>query len=124
MYSRGWRFAAASIVVTAFLSGACAPGHGLINSKGYEYKSRKYGVAFKAPSKRQFINDSWSVDNYVYVEDPYGSTWSAKKGRKYLGYRLVDKDGDGTEERERAFIYDLRLVHRKTNGVISSLQLV
>ena len=113
------RALAASIVVATFSCVACAPEHGTITRKGFVYKSRKYRVDFTVPSKRQFINANWTVDNYVYDKTgPFGGTWSAKEGKRFLGHRMVDKDGDGTASREQAFLFDLRLVHRRTNGVI------
>jgi hypothetical protein len=76
----------------------------------------KYSIAFAHPPQPTFINPAWSLDNFAY--DEATRQWVRKEGKEYYGYRIIDRNDDGTAEKERAFFFDLKLVHKQSAGVI------
>ena len=101
---------------TIFFILSCGPSHGVMNKEGFFYKDYGYSVLFKQPTKRHILDWYWYIDNWKFQTTT--PAWSLKDGRNYLGYRIVDKDDDGTLERERVYFFDLLIKHKTTDGVI------
>ena len=89
---------------------------GKFDKKGYKSDICYLEVSFESQKKKRFIDKSWIVDNYDLNAD--SGKFKLKKGKAYCGERLIDRDGDGTIEKERGFFYELKLTHTRTEGVI------
>lgn len=54
------------------------------------------------------------VDNMHFDE----GEWLMNRGRRYYGWFKVDRDGNGSLEKERTYIYDLKIKHRRSAAVM------
>lgn len=106
-------------LLACFLGGGCTVSQGTLSQQGYYYEELRYWVRFHVPATMTFVNDEWQVDNWIRV--PYTRTdWQRKSGSAYLGYRMVESPEGEEPTEERVFLYDLKLTHKLTNGVIWS----
>lgn len=102
-------------LLVPFLLASCTPKPGVFRKDGFHSARYGYAVCFLYPKHKLFINH-WFIDNFT-IDSTTGEL-TPKTGKLYMGYRLVDRDNDGNLEKEKVFLFDLKLNHRKTNGVI------
>ena len=105
----------AACLLVPFLVAACTPKPGLFRKDGFHSARYGFTVCFLYPKHKLFLNH-WFIDNFTY--DATTGELAPKTGKLYMGVRLVDRDNDGNLEREKVYLFDLKLNHRKTNGVI------
>jgi len=94
----------------------CAANPTRFRDDGLYHDKFDYSIVFSDPDNRVFIGDEWYIDNYQYLERE--KKFERKKGAAYSGRVYVDRNDDGSPERERAFFCDLELRHRRNNGMI------
>ncbi|MDD5308363.1 MAG: hypothetical protein PHU25_13665 [Deltaproteobacteria bacterium] len=88
--------------------------HGLHN------RFARYVARFSDEARQLFSGDDWIVENFDCITD-YGTRacrFERKRGTAYFGNILVDRDSDGTVDKERGYFFDLRLASKKDNGII------
>jgi hypothetical protein len=107
---------AGALAISVFFLTSCTPLHGTLRDDGYVFKAYGYSVCYAKKKEKSFIHGGWQLDNFYFRK--IADRWEPKSGRRYMGYRLVDLDNDGVLEKEKAFIFDLKLDHGKTQGVI------
>jgi hypothetical protein len=109
----------AALVSLAALCLHCAPTNGaLLGPSGYDQTAYAYRVSFSDPGSRLFLPSDWQLDNWHQLTD---GTWTQKDGPEYVATRELDENGDGrisNSERKDEFIYDLRFLNRRDDGVI------
>lgn len=104
------------LLAVCFSSGCSFKYHGAFRSDGFYYKRYGYSVCFVDKDDKTFINKDWEVDNYTL--NHLRGTFKIKKSKRYLGFKIVDRNQDGILEKEDAYRYDLKLDHIKTPAVI------
>ncbi len=125
-----------TVVVLVGAACACAPDIGTIQAGGYRWDAYGLSIRFRDSRHQRFINGEWVLMNWsrrmmaeyyqvASAQEHRHETkpsamyeWIPKDGERYYGYCRVDRDGDGTTERESCFLYCLLLKHRRTDGVI------
>jgi len=96
---------------------ACGPSaKGEIRDDGLFIDPCGYCISFAQKPDKVFINNDWLVDDWIY-ESGFGG-YTKKKGKEYYGNILTDADDDGTMESTPGYFFDLKLINKKTNGVI------
>jgi hypothetical protein len=105
-------FAAVCLLSTS----GCLTTSGRWNAEGFE--ERTYGwKARYARGKTTLLGRDWRLDNWRSE----GGTLVAKDGPGYVATLQEDENRDGTigaDEQRQAFIYDLKFVNTRNNGVI------
>lgn len=87
----------------------------MLLSWGYDRPKYGYRIVYKNASKRQFINADWRLDNFYRDHD---GKWTRKRGSDYYGIRLTEDDKHGGVKKEKVHFFELKLGHRRNNGVI------
>ena len=80
-----------------------------------------YAVTYVGGDASAILGEDWRLDNYVWLEaSARKPQWVQKRGPGYVVNRSYDLDGYGERDWEsRNFpVYDLRLTHRHTDGVV------
>lgn len=97
----------------ATLASCSAPA--LFRPEGYFNKVHEYSVRYSDPAHHAFLSADWVVDNYY--TDTNGSPTSRKNGDAYRRPRKLEFD-DGSVVEDAIDLFDLKLVHKRTNAVI------
>jgi len=116
---RKMRSLALILTTLATLAGAgCGPtNHGTWTADGFEQRAYHWRAAYAQPAKHRLLPDDWQLDNWRVGDD--GTPDEPKQGNDYVAVRDIDKNRDGTPDKQRdEFIYDLRFVNARDNGVI------
>ncbi len=104
------------MITCSALTAACAQSQYVFVSKsGLFFTRYNYSVANVQPPKLGFVSRNWMVDNMHRDEN---GEWCMNEGERYYGWFMIDRDGDGTLEKERTYIYDLKLKHRQSAAVM------
>lgn len=100
------------LLVTVFLG--CSKPFVVFRKDGIYFNRYFYLVKYSDPQQKQIISRDWILDNFHHDGDRY----VMNKGKRYRGYLMIDRDGDGKHEKEPTYIFDLKLNHRTSNAVI------
>jgi hypothetical protein len=108
-----------------FQAGCVAMDVGIQRYQGLVNETVQYKIPFTNQEKQLFLDEDWRIDNFRVEHSAFADRWIEMNGGDYRGDILVDREDTGVELRETVRYFDLRLVHRKTNGVIwiSSIEL-
>jgi len=101
----------------AFLLGGCMGSPGAFGPDGYRPSGSPLIVRYAEPAEHRFVSADWRVDNFVVADD--GTIGKPKQTDAYVQPREIDVDDDGVVDiNSKAFVYDLKLVNRVTDGAI------
>jgi hypothetical protein len=103
--------------VWLLLSG-CVHNAAQFGATAYVQSDYGYTVAYSDSAAKSFAEGDWVLDNYFIDES---GNRKAKGGNNYEAKREFDEDGDGqisSHETSQEYIYDLRLLNGRDNGVI------
>jgi len=91
-----------------------------IDHKGFFNTFANYAVTFADRDRQLFIDEDWKLENWGCEDQlyEYCSTLVQKKGKAYRGIRFVDRNDDGTEEKEWEYFFDLKLRNLKDSSEI------
>src|SRR6266478_3316996 len=105
------------LVVASVIAG-CATTATRWDNAGFHEDLYGWEVPYPAGQKK-LVGADWQLDNYHY--DTVDGKLVPKEGNEYVAFVREDENGDGRIdpfEKQRVFIYDLRFVHARNNGVI------
>jgi hypothetical protein len=105
----------APIAVAASLAG-CMPAASAVGPSGYEQPDYHYHLAYRDLASQSFLGPEWDIDNFY--KDPSSGAWSPKESPEYTADRLLDVHGDGDRHVFHEYVYDLKFVNQRDNGVI------
>ena len=96
----------------------CVTTNARWDQAGFHEDHYGWEVPYLAGQKR-LIGPDWKLDNYHY--DTVAGRLMPKEGNEYVAYVREDENGDGKidyNEKQLVFLYDLKFVHARNNGVI------
>ncbi len=105
----------ATLFVFGLLGGCGGTSLLEVRRDSFHYPRYGYRVKFAKPPSRWVVSNAWLIDNMHADES---GKIVLNKGKQYYGYALIDRDGDGKYEKERAYFFDLKLKHRTSGAVI------
>jgi hypothetical protein len=106
------------VALGCLLLSGCVHNSGQFGATAYLQSDYGYKVAYSDAAGKAFAGGDWTLDNY-FVDERGNS--KPKKGNNYEAKREFDEDGDGqisSSETSQEYIYDLRLLNGRDNGVI------
>lgn len=103
------------LVLPALLASACATADPIFDDVGFVHPEYGYHIEFANEPRRVLITSEWRVENYARQSEE----WIRREAAQYWHAPLLDLDGDGIlETLEREYLYDLRMRHVRSNGLI------
>ena len=105
--------------LTALMGSACATTQATWTDSGFAQKDYGWSVAYKDPQAKRLLSPDWQLDNWA--PDPYSGELKPKDHGEYVAERREDENRDGViddNEKEKVFVFDLKLVSAHDNGVI------
>lgn len=105
--------------LTALMSNACATTQATWTDSGFAQKDYGWAVTYKDPQAKRLLSPDWQLDNWA--PDPYSGELKPKDHGEYVAERREDENRDGVidqTEKEKVFVFDLKLVSARDNGVI------
>ena len=106
------------VIGVVSVAAGCVTTNAHWDQAGFHQDHYGWEVPYLAGQKR-LVGADWKLDNYHY--DTAAGRLMPKEGNDYVAYVREDEDGDGRieyNEKQRIFLYDLRFVHARNNGVI------
>src|SRR5262245_51496849 len=103
----------ALLALTCILTG-CATDP-IFDEIGFVHPRYGYHIGYGSGTRGVWLSGDWRVENY----GTRSGRWVHREAAQYWHEPSLDLDGDGIPRRlPREYIYDLRLRHVRSNGMI------
>lgn len=103
------------VVACAVLVG-CHPGAPIFDERGFVHPSYGYHIGYGSGRRDVWYSGEWRVENYTRDDD---GEWFRLGAAQYWHRPMIDLDADGfADPLGPAYLYDLRLRHVRSNGMI------
>ncbi len=106
-----------NVLLTIVILGSSGCGvsrYAELRADGIHYLHYDYRVKYVNPLSRTVLL-GWLLDNF-HTDD--SGTMVLNQSKNYYGTALIDRNGDGKYEKEKAYFFDLKLNHRSSNAVL------